>query len=364
LAAVSWAGLLYTRPDVPVHIAALVIASLFFSGETPKESWKGVGKAAGCAALAFLPWFIFVCIYYGQPIPHTAIAKPSFTAAQILGNPGELFKMVLRDYPIVSGWVFAPIYAINRGWPDGPLEVYTLICAAICTTYWFIPSRDRIGRIASATYTLITLYLSFVNIGVHASPWYIPSATVFGLIVLARAPVEIFSRIPYAKLKPLVCGQVLQSLLIIGSILLLVGTMVQIRIQQREIEDNHRRQIGLFLHDAMAPGEIAYMEPIGYIGYFSDRLIYDWPGLITPEVVALRRKRKVDQTNTIQYLMPDWIVLRKYEMSLASNLPAVKNNYDFVKVFDARPALRQYGYIPGEGYLQGDALYYVFKKHK
>ena len=74
-------------------------------------------------------------------------------------------------------------------------------------------------------------------------------------------------------------GYPLLGCLVATSLLIFIGQLIEIRIQQREIEDNGRKLIGLYMHDVVKPGERIYLEPLGYIGYYSDRYIIDWPGL-------------------------------------------------------------------------------------
>jgi hypothetical protein len=154
-----------------------------------------------------------------------------------------------------------------------------------------------------------------------------------------------------------------QVAIVSGSLLLFGGTVWQIRIQQREIEDNQRKQVGLYLHEMMKPYEKAYMEPLGYIGYFSDAYIDDWPGLVSPRVVQLRRMRKAgDDVTIIPLLKPDWVVLRGPRWIRAAKLPQIRQRYKIVKVFDARAKLREYPYIPGRGYLRFDAVLIVLHR--
>ena len=114
--AFSFTGLLYTRPDSPVYIAALCFAGLMFRTENRKESWRGIVRAAVIAAILFAPWFIGVWIYYGQPIPNTVLAKSGFGDAQ-LSNPFGTLRLVLMNFPL--GAQAGSLTRSTRHWAAG-----------------------------------------------------------------------------------------------------------------------------------------------------------------------------------------------------------------------------------------------------
>ena len=122
---VGWAGLMWTRPDSFVYIAALGISALLFSpnrtaGQSRKELWKTLLAACLVCTVLYLPWFLWAWSYYGSPVPHTIVAKgtnlPPFSLSaqlfDLLVFPGTL----LIDVTSLL-WVFTPTYAWFGGWP-------------------------------------------------------------------------------------------------------------------------------------------------------------------------------------------------------------------------------------------------------
>jgi hypothetical protein len=348
-----------------VFIAALGVGALVFSPEHRRTTFIGLLKAGALAAVVYLPWFIWAWRYYGHPVPNTVIAKSYLIPTDLL-DPGftlGLIWNILRNYPIIASRVFEPIYASLGGWPEPWLTLYGLLGAFVGTIYWLIPSTDRLGRLASLLFTLIALYLTFVdNWAIAAAPWYLPSAGLFGMLVLARAGGEIARRLPLVRHHPLIAARIGQAIFVACSIALLAGTFVQMRIQQLVIEDNHRQKIGLWLRQVVKPGETVYLEPLGYIGYFSQAHMLDWPGLVAPQVVSLRRATHVDMPGAALLLHPDWIILRPPEFAGFDQHPEAKKEYYLVKVYNASNQIGQYGYIPGRNLLDVDAVYYVFHK--
>jgi hypothetical protein len=363
VAAVAWTGLLYTRPDSPAYILAIVLGSHFFRAEKGRDYWLGALKAAAVAGLLFSPWFIWTWSYYGQPIPQTVLAKSKIPLAAYL-QPVKLLQKVLGDYSIVSGQIFLPIYYGNHGWPERSLDLYGLLCTIICTVYWIVPSSDRLGRAASLTFTLAALYLSLVDTAsISVCPWYLPSATVFGTFVLARAIAALSRRIIHSERGSTILARSLQLAIIAVSAILMGAATYEMRIHQIEIEDNHREQIGLYLKDVVKPDQAVYLEPIGYIGYYSQCHILDYPGLVTPKIARMKPTDGSDgRMKVIPKLMPDWMVLRLDEFTYARGVPEIRDNYVWTRCFNAQPELDKYGYIPGSGYLNGDAVFYVMHR--
>jgi hypothetical protein len=99
-----------------------------------------------------------------------------------------------------------------------------------------------------------------------------------------------------------------------------VASWAILKQQQRIIESGHRKQIGLFLIDAMTAEDTVYLEPIGYIGYFSQRHILDFPGFVSPSVVEVRRSG-LDFYGAMAEIQPSFLVLRPWEAEKGFRCP-------------------------------------------
>jgi hypothetical protein len=137
----------------------------------------------------------------------------------------------------------------------------------------------------------------------------------------------------------------------------------EMRIQQTEIEMGNRHKVGLWLRDHGWPQETVLLEPLGYIGYFSQMHMLDWPGLVTPQMVAARRRVPAGMSGMIRELKPDWVVLRPVEYQrLGRYREEFDANYVAEQAFDATERLNQYGFLPGKPYVFFDAVFVVFRK--
>jgi hypothetical protein len=343
--ALCWAGLMWTRPDGCVYIAALSASGLV-------------------AGALYLPWFLFAWHYYGSPVPQTVLAKAPLSPRPF--ELGSFLKRMFLDLPQHAAQIFEPIY-----YPDFWAEPYWLhpfgyTFGIFCALYWLVPVADRTGRMASCCFAILTVYFSCT---VRPAPWYLPPATLCGTVVLSRGIVTLGEKaarlVGSGGLLPRVVVALAPACfltLATGLTTIFALSVRQIKIQQEEIEFGTRAEIGRWLKPHLKPRETVFLEPVGYIGYFSNACIRDWPGLVSPEIVRLRRN-KVSFTSMIGAVKPDWAVLRHAEATACTKHdPFLRKEYFPVKVFDARPRLNAYGAFPGENYLLMDSVFVIFKK--
>jgi hypothetical protein len=104
------------------------------------------------------------------------------------------------------------------------------------------------------------------------------------------------------------------------------------------------------------------VEALGYIGYFSEAKMLDYPGLVAPEVVASFDQGYDHFTKIALHLRPEWMVLRPWEKDMMMQLEPFRRDYTEVKVFDARPRLAEYPLLPGRPFVEFDAAFHVFKR--
>lgn len=357
-AGICWAGLLYTRPDGAVYILLLAITSMLMSQHRSRDDVIAIIKAGLVCTVLYLPWFIGVWLYYGTPIPHTITAKaglgPSFSQDIIVS-----LQTILSLVPKIGSLVFTPTYHHFGGWPYW-VKVYAFLCWLVCFFYWLIPSEDKLGRFVSFLFSLLILYFSFLQFRGAVYPWYLPPAAIMGAFILISALFNV-SRQFTSVYKPLTIA--IASVFLLASVSVLVMTTKQIAVQQDVIENGHRTQIGLWLNKHKQENDSVFLEPLGYIGYFSNAKMLDWPGLVAPEVVAAEKNKSANSyENILRKLTPDWLVLRPYSLKPLTQSAWFNEHYKPVQVFDARKKLEQHKDIAGMGYLQYDAMFIILKK--
>jgi hypothetical protein len=380
LRGLCWGGLIWTRPDGLVYIGAFAFAEWVFLSDYRRATLASLGRSAGVALAVYTPWLIFAWLYYGNPIPHTIIAKAAAEqglAAQLVTAfdhfPGFLFD--------AASQVFCPIYGEQTYWLGNDFLARVLIgltkvVSIVALLYFIFPTRDRFGRAMSLCFILLCCYIGSMP---YSYPWYLPPIALVGATAFTRA-VLVFAS-PAAQHRGardgiewrLVAARTLFAALAIGTAALFITAMYEERIQQAEIEIGNRAELGKWLKENAAPTESVYLEPLGYIGYYSGLGMIDYPGLVSPEVVRERRALHVkpqyaraSRLLLIPKLNADWVVLRFSEYQVLQQLPIAdefKRTYVFWRDFNVSKNLERYKFLPGRPSLEYDAAYALFKRN-
>lgn len=371
---VIWAALMWTRPDAFVYFGSVCAGWLLFvPGRLQAESRMRLAvlflKAGVVCVLLYAPWLFWSKAYYGTVIPHSVIAK---SIGSPLVHPAEfmqllrkmaLFPLHALRYPTSVEAVFMPTYYFMGGWPAGSALLVRLVVWS-SMIYWCVPGARPEARALSFGALLSHIYLTEI---VHSQPWYLPNVTIVTVLVLAFICDRAWRAARQRRVlkTALVCGITGFLLLDLG---FLAASAYQLRVRQRVIEDGLRRQIGLFLAEsAQERKESVFLEPLGYIGFFSELKMFDFPGLSSPEVVAVRKELGEEHESyarIIETLEPDWLVLRPQEaQGIDEEEPALlRTGYSVAARFDARQAVATYPFLPGREYLQLDALFTVYRR--
>jgi hypothetical protein len=108
-----------------------------------------------------------------------------------------------------------------------------------------------------------------------------------------------------------------------------------------------------------------FLEPLGYIGFYSQLKMLDFPGLSSREVVEARKRTSTDRAAAlIRELQPDWLVLRSQEVRIITEADPtlLTHTYSLAKTFDASRSVTSLEWLPGRNYLVIDQTYVVFRR--
>lgn len=355
-AGVGWGGLMWTRPDSPVHIALIGLLALVFPTKSRKAELVGILKAATICTVLYLPWFAWAWWYYGSPVPHTVMAKSGaykgfldmeFTLHQWLEIVRQLFAAP-----------FLPVYFLPGDWPPVIAPLLAVVSLLIILSPFF--SNDRLVRLSGFLYLGSLSYLEFMELTARSFPWYYVPPAFFGALSLARIAQLIEAGNPSPLRKSIF--RTSASLLVLFYLALFAGSLRQLEYQQRVIENGVRRSVGLYIKEHMQPGDRVYVEPLGYIGYYSGALMLDFPGLVSRETVEVRKAHGTGFLDSPRYLEPDWLVLRPHEAEAVGKLPGIMEHYDLHAVIDKRDVVKSEPFLPGRGHPYTDAAFYIFKR--
>ncbi|MBX3736397.1 MAG: hypothetical protein KF715_06910 [Candidatus Didemnitutus sp.] len=363
----AWAGLMWTRPDSFIYVGLIAAGFWLFNDPPTTGSTRGAQlrlfvRAGLLTTALYLPWLVWAWLYYGTPVPHTITAKSGIGDPHTLGG---LISTAVR-LPWLT-WTksssleltFLPAYYMIGGWP-GAIIIVSRTLATLAALLWLFPRLASWARVASFAYFGAHVYLTYFPY--FPFPWYIPSTTVLALIALAGLTQWLVS--PGAA--PGVCrglALTLAAALLLPNVWSVWAVARQVRSQQQIVEDGNRRQIGEWLHAQSSPGDTIFMEPLGYIGFFSGLKTYDWPGMSSREMVAARRELGTSWGAILRYLQPTWIVLRPFEIPrVEREAPDFLHNYYTVaKDFDRSADVAQLD-VHGRRYLEYDSHFIVYHR--
>lgn len=353
------AGLMWTRPDAFVLGGAILVAHIAFrtrrAGE-PAVEWQPLVRGILLGGILYLPWFAWAWWYYGTPVPHTIIAKAAFTP------PVGWMNLLLLPWHTLLGRsmlvdLFLPSYWAFGGWPTVlPHVAHALV--GIAAFGWLVPGLPDPARRASFAVFLGMFYLCSIIL----FPWYVPPWATLAAIAVAFTVDALHVRV--ARFPSVAAATRISCFaVILIQLLSTVATAWQMRVQQAYVETPVRRAIGEWLRTAAAPQDTVFLEPLGYIGYFSRLKTYDFPGLSSPEVVAAIRQGARNYARVIEKLRPTWVVLRPHEAARPEFAATpVLQQYDLVKEWNAIPQLTEIELLPGRPWVETEARYLVFRR--
>lgn len=354
------AGLMWTRPDAFVLVAALVLPHLLIREPHRQLSvlMSLLIRGGLVGGVLYLPWFVGAFWYYGTPVPHTIVAKSAYT---ILPGWHDFLLLPFRTLAGNSMAIdlFLPAYWTFGDWPRFlPLLAQFLIGVSAFT--WLAPRFSRPNRRISLTVFIGLFYLCSIIL----FPWYAPPWSALAFIAVALTLDHLYShasklnfRLLPALLRTTAC------LIVCLQAGLLMAVAWQMRIQQHVVENGARRPLGEWLRTHSQQGDTLFLEPLGYIGYYSNLKTFDFPGLSSPEVVAAVRRGARRYVDLIEELAPTWVVLRPTEAQRDEfKKKPVLQAYDLVQAWDTLPQLETVRFLPGRAWSEFESRYLLFRR--
>lgn len=292
---VVWAGalaglMLWTRIDTGLWLVIMIGVS-WFSGRM-RDGFK-LGLSAG---LAYLPWVVFAWAYFGSPIPFTAIAKwVAYVSNDIIP---------LREHALIVFRALKPFFIDSALSPTGLL----LSLATTSIGLWhglklrMTPSilALLIFALADAGRVTLTRATSFSHYAVPAMwAFLVLSGAGLGDLWNQRKALRPWARLGYPA-----------CLLVVLALGISQGVLAAHRTQDNQVfrHELALRAIGEWLNRNTSESATVLAEPLGYIGYYSQRYMFDEVGLVTPKIVELKRQGLAAPVY-LEALQPDYYVM-------------------------------------------------------
>lgn len=312
-----------TRPDFILWSACVLLFALI----QKREMLKTAGAMAGVIA----PWVIFTTAYYGSPIPHTILAKSPVYGGITLYED-NLVAFFANHVPrafvsIVKS--FAPFYE-NTLVERAPIPL--LVSVGIAALIWALASVGGWQLRNNPNWHPLLLFAGgfFLYrvgfIGHEYFDWYVPPHTA-SLMILATYGLDSIS---WSKV------------MAIGLVATFAITYPWMLGREAWIANNiepvHQR-LGAWLDDHVPIGDSVIGEPSGMLGYYSDVMLWDWPGLGSPTArLAVSESEDKGYIAMIDNLRADWLVLRSEELTaLVSTFPGTAALYTKQAAFSYPP---------------------------
>ena len=309
-AAVLFALATLVRADGALAVAVVAVDLLLVRRRPPP--WRAMLTYAGLLA----PWFLFAWVYFGAPLPVTLAAKQR-QGLMTISEP--FFAGLLRQghddywrYPVYRGhFVLAAVgllYALMRR------HLWLLIVA---WSLLYVAAYSALGVTSYFWYygPVVPGFIALIGLGVQALHQLIArfasrrwAAGAVGLLALAL-------------LYPQTAG-------------------VRYFIEHRDARLPSYQAAGEWLRAHTAPESSVGALEVGVIGYYAQRRMIDFAGLLQPQV-ALRLGADTTYDDAaiwaIQHFQPDYVVFRPEALPRLAQDAALHQHCQLVQAF-ADPA--------------------------
>lgn len=326
LAATLAAFAVLTRPD-GILIPVLLAIDWFIEWQERRQPFPW--SAVALFLILTVPWFLFSWLYYGAPLPVTLVAKQQQGAMAISQRFASGFVSTLRPY--LRHWYF---------WFESLLALLGLAWMA----GWVVKKR-RTGWQAWFEWRPVLLvfiwaagyFVAYTILGVSRYFWYY-APLVPGFIIAVGLGLAAFlsfpgvrtrledtreTKVEFSSLNRESGNQIFGEQGIRSSFftipLVLVLTFGQvIHLDQVRPTALPRtatyRAVGEWLHQNTPPDSSVGILEVGAIGYYAQRRVIDFAGLIQPEVAQQLTKDTTYADSArwaIQEFQPDYVVLHQ-----------------------------------------------------
>jgi hypothetical protein len=241
----------------------------------------------------YLPWVIFAWLYFGSPVPHTITAK------------WVAYTQPTHD-PYLSH-LFVLVKWLNPLHLPGQLELLSILVAfsVVGIAAW---QTTRIYKHKQLAVLPLFVFLEVIRI-------VLTRATIFSryftptfwavMILLGLGLGSLVKKLRTGRSLPLFWGSVFLF------ISLGLGFRAAERVRDAQIyrHEGALKQAGLWLRQNSNPTARVQLEPLGYIGYYSERIMIDEVGLVTPQMVNLKQQGIFDLDQYVEFFQPDYVLI-------------------------------------------------------
>jgi hypothetical protein len=312
-----WAGLLIglavlTRPDAALPGALLAVTALGVTLDrlnTRRHPWLPLVGYVGMAALPIILFGVWAWSLYGSPLPATLGAKGAQAVLGITGmgafvTPWDGLRLILRSLMLQSplyialgllvifglaGRMNGPVFIVVA-W--GALHLLAYMVMNVAPYRWYYaPLVPGMALLAAAGLDYLVRRLALRK--VRFAPYVVGAIAVFPLLAQAQTFTRIEDQIqnggPPDVMLPIVDWKAYQD-------------------------------VGEWLRDQTPPNARVGVAEVGQVGFYADRWMTDYLGLLQPDVASMIRRG--DLYSWLAGYAPDYLVFQRFR-----GAPLVLYNY-------------------------------------
>jgi len=304
-----------TRPDG--ILVAVVLGAHFLLRIRKPIPWK----ALLIFVILLVPWFVFAWLYFGYPLPVTLAAKQ-------------------QQGTLAVSQTFAPGLLWIIGWYIGYWQYWLEAALALIGVYWLVRRAPQWALLLAWTalyfvsYSLLGVsryfwyyaplvpgYIALVGLGLDATAHFIQSGSLKPASKrLLEAQTDAIPRQPVTQTHQSALRQRM-SYLLVGALVILLTVAQSVNVYRLSTTSDSRaaayRTVGEWLRDNTPSDSLISSLEIGIIGYYADRRVVDFAGLLHPEVAQRLHNSPSYEDAAIwaaTNYSPDYIVLVKGDL--------------------------------------------------
>ena len=322
-APIALTALAFSRPE------GLAIAALFSLRAGRRQAILSGGLvAAGLTA---------ILLYYRTLVPQSVLAK-----AHVYGTPGPWAGRVWWL------WLLPRPFLRNPGVVEyGQLVAFAMVFTPAVVNgarLLWVQRRDAIALIVLGS---LSIWAAYSLLGVAYFYWYL-FVPLMGFSILAAIGAPAM----------------LRGAMLYGSLALCVATSfvdgLPVYVLRSMLETEGFTSAATYLRAHARPGEKAFLEPIGIIGWYCPLVIVDEVGLVSPRVARRRLAGPGWYSDTVDSEQPDWLVIRNSVLSSGDVWAGVGS--PFRSAEELRDMLTRYAIVDSVTNGRGDDALLVLRR--
>ncbi len=308
LSALLLAAVVMVRPD---GLLVAVSVSIYHLVKRRPVPWRAVALWAALVGI----WYAGLWWYFGNPLPVTLQAKQHQGQMAISDSFFDGFVATFRAR------LGLPLY-----WLHSILAVVGLVRVATKSRHW----------IPLLLWTVL-YFLAYTILGVSRYFWYYGPLAPAIAVLVAEGTVTALRAIGRLRLP--------RSLVFSASGLAVVALLLPLLVQVMAVgwsEDPRvevYREIGRWLQERTEPEESVGVLEAGIIGYYAERRIVDFAGLLQPEVAQRLGPSSTYEDSAawaIQRYWPDYVLLHASSFTRVTLSDWFRASYQPVQAFTSQ----------------------------